>query len=73
MLDFGWKKFICTSELDRYSKVWKAAFEDGSEFEDIVEFSDIHHAKIKLNIIVTAIKNEKNIVTSYVGQVSLVN
>lgn len=73
LLDFGWKKFICTSELDRYSKVWKAAFEDGSEFEDIVEFSDIHHAKIKLNIIVTAIKNEKNIVTSYVGQVSLVN
>lgn len=72
LLGFGWKKFIQTHELERYTKVWKAAFEDGCEFEDIVEFIDIHHEKIKLAIIVTAIKNEKGATTSYIGQLSRV-
>lgn len=68
LLGHSWKRFIKTEELARYSKIWENAFQDGCEFEDIVEFTNAHNHQIKLRIIVSAIQNERGETTSYIGQ-----
>lgn len=70
LMGYGWRKFIATEELERYSKVWHAAFNDGCEFEDTVEFINTSHNKIKLHISVIAVKDEKGQTISYIGQVT---
>lgn len=70
LMGYGWRKFIATEELERYSKVWHAAFNDGCEFEDTVEFLNTSHNKIKLHISVIAVKDEKGQTISYIGQVT---
>lgn len=69
LLGFGWKKFIKTDELERYSKIWRTAFQDGCEFEETVEFINVDHQRIKLHISVSAIKDTKGNTASYIGQV----
>lgn len=66
---FAWRKFIRTEELARYSKVWEAAFRDGCEFEDTVEFINAHGHKVALHISVSSVLNELGLTNSYVGQV----
>lgn len=68
LLGYSWKRFIKTEELARYSKIWENAFQDGCEFEDVVEFTNAHNRQVKLRIIVSAIQNEKGETTSYIGQ-----
>lgn len=70
LLDYGWRKFIKTAELERYGKVWQAAFHDGCEFEDEVEFIDVGHQKIKVLINVVAVKDSSGNTASYIGQVT---
>lgn len=69
LMGFSWRKFIRTDELTRYSRIWEAAFRDGCEFEDTVEFINVHGDKVGLHISVSAVLNEKGETTSYVGQV----
>lgn len=69
LLGLGWKKFIRTDELERYNKVWKAAFHDGCEFEETVEFVTVEHQKIRLHISVSVIKDAKGNTASYIGQI----
>lgn len=66
---FGWRKFIRTEELSRYSKVWEAAFRDGCEFEDTVEFVNAHGQRVNLHVSLSAVQNENKQVISYIGQV----
>lgn len=68
LLGYGWKRFIQTEELERYTKVWEAAFRDGCEFESVVSFHDVQGHKINLHVSVNAILNEKGETTSYIGQ-----
>lgn len=69
LLGFGWKKFIKTEELERYNRVWQAAFKDGCEFEDSVEFQTVDHQKLVLHISVSIIKDTKGKTASYIGQI----
>ena len=69
LLGFGWKRFIKTEELARYSKIWESAFHDGCEFEETVQFVNTHGEKINLHINVSAVLNEKGETVSYIGQV----
>ncbi len=66
---FSWRRFIRTDELLRYTKIWQAAFKDGCEFEETVEFVDTHGSKISLHISVSAVQNEQGQTVSYIGQV----
>lgn len=68
LLGFGWRRFIQTEELERYNKIWEAAFRDGCEFESVVSFHDVQGHKINLHVSVNAILNEKGETTSYIGQ-----
>ena len=70
LLGFGWKRFIKTEELARYTKIWSSAFNDGCEFEDVVTFTNAHGEKIGLHISVSIVQNEKGETTSYIGQVT---
>lgn len=69
LLSYGWKKFIPTEELTRYSKIWETAFKDSCEFDSTVSFVDVHGHKVNLHISVNAIQNEKGETTSYIGQI----
>lgn len=69
LLGYGWKKFIKTSELERYSKIWQTAFHDGCEFEETVEFQTVEHQKIRLHISVSVVKDAKDKTASYIGQI----
>lgn len=69
LLDYGWKKFIRTDELERYTKIWKNAFHDGCEFEETVEFLTVDYQKVRLHISVSAIKDSKGNTVSYIGQI----
>lgn len=69
LLNWGWKRFIKTEELARYSKIWEAAFRDGCEFEETVQFVNTHGGRINLHISVSAVQNEKGETVSYIGQV----
>jgi PAS domain S-box-containing protein len=69
LVGFGWRKFIKTEELSRYSKIWEAAFRDGCEFEDTVEFVNAHGQKVAMHISVSSVMNELSLTTGYVGQV----
>ena len=69
LLGFGWKRFIKTDELRRYNNVWQDAFKDGCEFEDVVEFTDVDHKSIKLQIATCPIIDDKGKILSYVGTV----
>lgn len=69
LLGFGWKRFIRTHELERYNEVWQAAFRDGCEFEDTVEFTDVHREAVRLKISVTIITGDKNETIGYFGTV----
>jgi len=70
LLGFGWRKFIKTEELARYSKIWENAFKDGCEFEETVDFVNAHNQRIGLHISVSAVQNEKGETVSYIGQVT---
>ena len=70
LLGLGWRKFIRTEELARYGKIWETAFRDGCEFDDRVEFIDVHGHQISLYISVSAVQNDKGETTSYIGQVT---
>jgi len=67
LLGFGWKRFIKTQELHRYASVWKDAFEDKCEFEDIVEFTDVDHNVVRFKITTCPIVDDKGKILSYVG------
>jgi PAS domain S-box-containing protein len=69
LLSYGWKRFIKTHELSRYNLVWKAAFEDGCEFDDIVEFTDASGDVINLKVSACPIIDDRGKVLSYVGTV----
>jgi len=69
LLGFGWKKFIRTEELVRYSKIWKNAFQDGCEFDETVEFQTVEHQRVNLHISVSIIKDAKGKTVSYIGQI----
>lgn len=70
LLGLGWKKFIKQKELDRYNDVWKQAFVDGCEFDDVVEFCDAEGQIIHLRISVSAMTGIHGSVTGYIGQVT---
>ena len=67
LLGYGWKRFIKTQELHRYSEVWKNAFQDNCEFEDIVEFTDVDHNMVRFKITTCPIVDDKGKILSYVG------
>lgn len=69
LLGYGWKKFIRTEELTRYSKIWESAFKDGCEFDETVMFTTTHGGTVGLHISVSAVQNDKGETTSYIGQV----
>ncbi len=70
LVGFSWKRFIKTSELARYSKVWETAFKDGCEFEDTVEFVNAHGQRVNLHINASVVQNDRGETTSYIGQVT---
>ncbi len=70
LMGYGWRTFIATQELERYSKIWHAAFEDGCEFEETVEFLNANHGNVNLHIQAIAVRDEKGQTTSYIGQVT---
>lgn len=70
LMGYGWRKFISTNELERYSRVWHAAFKDGCEFGETVEFTNAQNRTLNLHIEVVAVKDEKGQTTSYIGQVT---
>mgnify|MGYP003499746600 CR=1 FL=1 len=70
LIGFAWRKFIRTEELARYSKILEAAFKDGCEFEETVEFVNAHGQRVNLHISFSAVLNEKNETISYIGQVT---
>ncbi len=70
LIGFAWRKFIRTEELARYSKILEAAFKDGCEFEETVEFVNAHGQRVSLHISFSAVLNEKNETISYIGQVT---
>lgn len=70
LIGFAWRKFIKTEELARYSRILEAAFKDGCEFEETVEFVNAHGNRVSLHISFSAVLNEKNETISYIGQVT---
>lgn len=72
LIGYGWKRFIRTEELRRYNEVWQAAFKDGCEFEDTVEFHDVNNQNIKLKISTCPITDDKGRILSYVGTVTMI-
>lgn len=72
LLSFGWRRFIDTDELEKYSKVWQAAFKDGCEFDYVVTYTDTQGDKIRLLIRATPITDDKNEVIGYIGQAEAV-
>lgn len=70
LIGLGWKRFIKGGELRRYNEVWQAAFKDGCEFEDVVEFIDTDDKPLKLRIVAAPVIDDKGKLLSYVGTVS---
>lgn len=69
LLGLGWKKFIPTDELEKYSKVWQTAFNDGCEFQYTVEFQNVQGQTVNLHVNVVAVKDTKGKTISYIGNI----
>jgi len=69
LLGLGWKRFVKTEELKRYNEVWQAAFKDGCEYEDIVEFVNTNGHAVRFKLLVSPIVDKRGETLSYVGTV----
>lgn len=69
LLGLKWKRFIDTEELERYNKIWQAAFHDASEFDAVVAFRDTQGHKVNLKVSTTAIPDESGRIIGYIGQI----